>query len=192
MPQSRGGRVITTALKLCECGCGQPAPIAKETNRSRGYTAGLPMRFVKGHHMRVTGHSEATKQLLAEKATGRAFSQEHREAISRGKKGRPQRLTPQQRLEYAERARNKSGEKHPAWRGTSVSYKTLHDWVNRHKERTGTCSHCGEAGRTDWANISGEYRRELSDFFELCRKCHFRYDNEQGRPRGFGADRRPA
>jgi hypothetical protein len=40
----------TSVTKLCECGCGQPAPIATMTNRKRGYVAGRPMRFVKGHN----------------------------------------------------------------------------------------------------------------------------------------------
>lgn len=38
--------------KLCECGCGQPAPIATYTARRRGYIAGQPCRFVHGHHNR--------------------------------------------------------------------------------------------------------------------------------------------
>lgn len=36
-------------VKLCECGCGRPAPIAKHTNTSRGHIKGKPIRFVNGH-----------------------------------------------------------------------------------------------------------------------------------------------
>jgi len=35
-------------VKLCECGCGQPAPIA--TRNRRGYTKGQPLRFISGHN----------------------------------------------------------------------------------------------------------------------------------------------
>lgn len=35
--------------KLCECGCGQPAPIAKETRVKYGHIKGEPMRFILGH-----------------------------------------------------------------------------------------------------------------------------------------------
>lgn len=35
--------------KLCECGCGQPAPIAKLTNTKLGHVKGQPIRFVNGH-----------------------------------------------------------------------------------------------------------------------------------------------
>jgi hypothetical protein len=39
-------------LKLCECGCGDPAPIAEATNPKLGYVKGQPMRFVRGHATR--------------------------------------------------------------------------------------------------------------------------------------------
>ena len=35
--------------KLCECGCGMPAPIATYTNARLGYKKGMPVRFVSGH-----------------------------------------------------------------------------------------------------------------------------------------------
>lgn len=38
--------------KLCDCGCGLPAPIATYTARKRGYLAGQPCRFIHGHHNR--------------------------------------------------------------------------------------------------------------------------------------------
>lgn len=40
--------------KLCECGCGQPAPIATTTNAPRGWIRGQPLRFVRGHMRRAT------------------------------------------------------------------------------------------------------------------------------------------
>jgi HNH endonuclease/Helix-turn-helix domain of resolvase len=40
-------------MKLCECGCGQPAPIATMTNRKRGIKAGEPYRFIRNHSKRV-------------------------------------------------------------------------------------------------------------------------------------------
>jgi hypothetical protein len=35
--------------RLCECGCGQPTPIAKRTDHKRGLVAGEPVRFIRGH-----------------------------------------------------------------------------------------------------------------------------------------------
>jgi hypothetical protein len=42
--------------KLCECGCGLPAPIAKKTQSSRGWVQGQPKRFVHNHHAPRTRH----------------------------------------------------------------------------------------------------------------------------------------
>lgn len=40
-------------LQLCECGCGEPAPIATRNRRDRGHVAGRPMRFIAHHHVRL-------------------------------------------------------------------------------------------------------------------------------------------
>lgn len=37
---------------LCQCGCGQPTPLAPQTHRARGWVNGEPLRFVHGHHAR--------------------------------------------------------------------------------------------------------------------------------------------
>jgi hypothetical protein len=37
-------------VKLCECGCGRPAPIAEKTDSAWGYVKGQPKRFIRGHN----------------------------------------------------------------------------------------------------------------------------------------------
>jgi hypothetical protein len=37
------------SIKLCECGCGKPAPIATQTKKKWGHVQGQPMRFIRGH-----------------------------------------------------------------------------------------------------------------------------------------------
>jgi len=39
-------------IKLCECGCGKPAPIAKHAEG--GWAKGESKRFIHGHHARIT------------------------------------------------------------------------------------------------------------------------------------------
>lgn len=39
--------------KLCECGCGQATRLARDTDAKAGIVAGQPMRWLRGHHMRV-------------------------------------------------------------------------------------------------------------------------------------------
>ena len=61
-------------MKLCECGCGQPAPIAKKTQKSRGHIKGKPLRFVKGHHVEGENHPSwkgGNHITRAEKALGK-------------------------------------------------------------------------------------------------------------------------
>jgi HNH endonuclease len=40
----------------CECGCGQPAPIARQSITRTGQVKGQPLRFVQGHHNRFQLH----------------------------------------------------------------------------------------------------------------------------------------
>lgn len=40
---------MESPIKLCECGCGQPAPIATRNRPERGYIKGQPLRFILGH-----------------------------------------------------------------------------------------------------------------------------------------------
>jgi hypothetical protein len=54
-------------IKLCECGCGKPAPIAKFSLRSKGYVKGQPMRYIQGHSgvlNRKHGHSTINGQSI--------------------------------------------------------------------------------------------------------------------------------
>lgn len=39
-----------TGPKLCECGCGQPAPLARKTETAKGRVKGQPSRFIRGHN----------------------------------------------------------------------------------------------------------------------------------------------
>lgn len=41
------------SVKLCECGCGEPAPIAARTSSRDGWVRGQPKRFRAGHQARV-------------------------------------------------------------------------------------------------------------------------------------------
>jgi len=37
-------------MKLCECGCGLPAPISPTTVSAKGYIKGQPRKFIHNHH----------------------------------------------------------------------------------------------------------------------------------------------
>ena len=57
-------------MKLCECGCGQPAPIATITVSKYGYKKGEPMRFVHCHHWKGRHHTEKSKEKVRQAKWG--------------------------------------------------------------------------------------------------------------------------
>jgi hypothetical protein len=42
----------TIPIGMCQCGCGAPAPISKQTDLGKGYIKGQPRRYVTGHNRR--------------------------------------------------------------------------------------------------------------------------------------------
>lgn len=79
-------------------------------------------------------------------------------------------------LRLANSRGDSAGEKHPRWTGDAISYDGLHHWIRRHFQKLGYCAFCEKEGRTEFANISGEYRRDIEDYVELCRPCHKKFD----------------
>lgn len=73
------------------------------------------------------------------------------------------------------------GDQNVMWSGDRPAYRPLHHWVERHLGKPMQCENCGtkDAGkRYDWANKSHQYKRDLTDWMRLCRKCHKNYDME--------------
>ena len=72
-----------------------------------------------------------------------------------------------------------TGEKNGRWSGDTVGYQGVHSWMRRTLGQPSECENCGsvEAKRYEWANLSGEYRRDISDWARLCVLCHRLIDN---------------
>lgn len=68
-----------------------------------------------------------------------------------------------------------TGINHPLWKADGVGYSAIHSWVKRKLGNPSKCDKCGtnESKRFDWDNISGEYKRDLSDWQRLCTMCHY-------------------
>jgi hypothetical protein len=181
------------APKLCECGCGQPAPLAAKTGARLGHLQGQPVRFICGHATRgrrLTGDHRAK---ISASLRGHPVTASTRAKIAATKRGRVKHtVESRQRISVARRGKY-VGADHYLWRGEAVGYGGLHAWVARHKTKTGVCTECGRRVGTErfrgtqWANISGRYLRDLDDFIELCMSCHARRDQARAAER-----RRPA
>lgn len=72
-----------------------------------------------------------------------------------------------------------------------VSYSGIHKWIVLKRGNPNYCEECKISkyprrpkGRVykrspfQWANISGEYKRELTDWKRLCASCHCKLDNK--------------
>lgn len=118
--------------------------------------------------------SQETKKLISKRLKGRKKSQTEIENHRRSVKGR--HLSPETEFKKGEL----SNEKNPLWKGKDVSYSGAHHWIARHRGKPHYCEHCKRSDlghrQYNWANISGEYKRDLNDYIRLCAKCHKKYD----------------
>lgn len=82
------------------------------------------------------------------------------------------------------------GRKSSSWKGDNVGYYGLHTYI---RKTLGRANHCINPKciyprkdkrnklmlapkRYEWSNISGTYRRDPSDWQQLCASCHRLYD----------------
>lgn len=72
------------------------------------------------------------------------------------------------------------GEKSPNWIGDKIGYRGLHNWIEKERGKPHYCEHCKKDNLShrqyNWANVSGKYKRTVSDWIRLCVKCHKKYD----------------
>lgn len=73
------------------------------------------------------------------------------------------------------------GVKSQNWKGDKLTYSGLHDWIKREYGKATKCENLdfclGKSKTYDWALIKGKsYRRQKTNFLQLCRSCHVRYD----------------
>lgn len=73
------------------------------------------------------------------------------------------------------------GQIPPNFKGDAVGYCGVHDWIRYHYGKPTKCERCGKTdGRLHWANRSWKYKRDISDWLQLCPKCHQKYDRAGG------------
>lgn len=147
------------------------------------------MPFQKGHTINVGcirgPQSEETKQKIRNALKGRyipnsgQFQKGHKVldgwekgAFQKGHKTWSKGLTKYTNSVLKKLSEDRSGEKNWNWKGDKVGYLALHDWVRNTLGNPIKCSNGHITERHVWANISGEYKREKSDWHELCMSCN--------------------
>jgi len=65
------------------------------------------------------------------------------------------------------------------WKGEEASRTAKHMWIYKQFGKANHCSNpnCDKkSNKYEWANISGEYKREIFDYKQLCVICHRKMD----------------
>ena len=74
-----------------------------------------------------------------------------------------------------------------------ITYNSLHWWLRKTLGSAYRCEHpnCdGESPFFQWALIKGKsYDRKVENFWQMCRKCHFKYDLKKSQKEKFDAGR---
>jgi len=161
----------------CQCDCGNETIIRSshfKDTKSCGCIVKERMRRLAKE--RIGTHlSEKTKKKISESEKGKFVSKETRELLSIKMKGK---MVGSKHPMYG-----RTGEKNPSfgdksstWKGEEAGYFVKHTWINKHYPKKGRCYFCGQKRFTHYANISGEYKRDIKDFVELCVSCHKKFD----------------
>ena len=76
------------SIKLCECGCGNPTPIAKRDHKTHGWKKGQPIRFINGHRSRMVPKREKSPQwkggIIKHNGMILKYDPDHKRAMSNG------------------------------------------------------------------------------------------------------------
>ncbi len=94
------------------------------------------------------------------------------------RKGQKNPHTPEWNKKISE---SQKGEKGNNWKGALACYNSVHYFVRRNFGKPNKCEHCKgifEGRKVEWANKSGQYRRDRDDWIRLCAKCHRKFDKE--------------
>ena len=77
------------------------------------------------------------------------------------------------------KSHSKLSDNNPMWRGDKVKYAGLHVWIRSRLVKSKKCQKCKKVPPYDLANISQKYKRNLSDWEWLCRRCHMTKDGRR-------------
>jgi len=82
----------------------------------------------------------------------------------------------QQRTKYCSAKCSKLKYNNPMWANGGNSFTGIHNWGRYNIPKPELCQCCHKEPPRDLANISNEYKKEVSDWEWLCRRCHMTKD----------------
>ena len=70
------------------------------------------------------------------------------------------------------------GDRNPMWRGGDACYESKHERIYVRFGRPRKCERCGTetAKKYEWANLSGNFLDDRTDWIRLCTSCHRLFD----------------
>ena len=76
---------------------------------------------------------------------------------------------------------------------SGVTYNTVHWWIRRNFGSANKCENpkcLGESNIFEWALLKGKiHERNIKNYWQLCRKCHFSYDLKDNQKNAFDKGR---
>lgn len=93
-----------------------------------------------------------------------------------GKEYTPKQLKPNRPPKYCSIRCSKLRDKNNNWANGGESFTGIHNWGRYNIPKPELCQCCGKEPPRDLANISNEYKKEISDWEWLCRRCHMTKD----------------
>jgi hypothetical protein len=63
----------------------------------------------------------------------------------------------------------------------STGYQAIHTWIKTKYGVAKECGICGSSKNVDWANKDHKYKRDISEWLQLCRRHHMEYDKNNNR-----------
>lgn len=108
------------------------------------------------------------------------FTKEHREKISKAKKGQGCSEETKRKISQANKGhKGLRGKESPNWK-ENVGYGTIHDWIRNNYGKPFGCDQCHRQIRSQYALVRGKtYERKRENFIKLCSSCHWKYDHPE-------------
>lgn len=67
------------------------------------------------------------------------------------------------------------------FKGENSGYSSKHKWIYKKLGKPNYCEHCKRTDKKNyqWSNISGKYKKDISDWQRLCVGCHNKFDKKE-------------